>query len=589
MTQLATIERAPLASAPLALVQPDFLILDKYSPTGVAPVESRINAIATISGGFRGDDNRPMRTQDGRIFIHGDAPGLAEVLENRGGKSLTIMFPSDNPRDFFQQRFTEYSATELKAYGDERELTLLAGGQRVTYPVGSPGYKQGLEKCKVAVSVYFNLAEWTNDGCDMIFPDGFGLYRLRFTSMNSLRSILSSVQHMAKTTGGKVAAIPFELFLREEEHSDPQGKKRRVWIWQCIPKPPQGIRLTPQKFRAIMESGQSQRAMLQLEAPRPETLEMAANDVAVVDMDEVTEAELEQNLAVAQEGGTCDAAHYRAAYFAAVKDTLFDTDEARRFFVLQWTEDNRSSLAQYLETASDTDASQFLEFVRDCIQRKALETEYETLMTEGEALGMKRVPLDSTDLRRIEYCISRLKDVIARRKEARAKEARAKEAQAKEAKPESKLSTNGPALGEAVHQKAVVATAPMSEAEQAEIDDLYNQSEYFPNPDAGQPIMDAAPGEIGEGEAVGGEVVEETAAAEETAEPVVPIPVQNLIMAAGSNDLLTRDILENPKVLEAVNVFLKSKKRPGIARLMDITPEQSVQCLAAIHRGDLKW
>ena len=299
-TQLATvplntqnIERSPLTS-----VQDDFVILDKYSPDGMAQFEEpRINAIATVSAGYRTDNNQVARTTDGTMFVHGDAPGLLEALQKRDRKALTIMFPSDNPRVFIQQRFTEYSATELKAYGDEKEITVIDRGQRVTYAVGSSGYAAALTRCKVAVSVYFTLAEWTKEneggGCDMVFPDGFGMYRLRFTSMNSLRSILSSVRHMANTTGGKIAGIPFELFLREEEHSDPTGKKRRVWIWQCLPKPPMGIRLTPVVFRAIMESGQNQRQMLQLQAPASETMELAARDGQTLDLDtgEIVDAE----------------------------------------------------------------------------------------------------------------------------------------------------------------------------------------------------------------------------------------------------------------------------------------------------------
>lgn len=350
-----------------------FLILDKYSDFGVAPMEEkpRVNAIATISAGKRTPDGKPTRSREGEIFIHGEAPGLEAYLNKRGGKNLTIMFPSDDPRDFIQQRFAEYSASSLLAYGDENGITLINGNNRTYHEAGTAAYQAAIKRCKVSVSVYFALGEWIDNGvtskCDVIFPDGFGLYRLRFTSSNSLRSIFSAVRHLASTTGGRVAYMPFELFIRYEEHSDGTGTKRTVPVWQCVTRPPQNIRLTAPAFRGILENGQAQREMLQLPAPERETMDMAATEAEVMDASTLDDEALEDVVGRLQHT-PCDAEHWRKMWFAIVKDSHFDSDEARHNFIAEYTSGHYDSLTLFLADASEAMASQLIEAVRDEVE-----------------------------------------------------------------------------------------------------------------------------------------------------------------------------------------------------------------------------
>lgn len=332
-------------------VKDDFIILDTRSATGMAPQQDkpRMNAIATISAGFRGNDNRPNRSKEGEIYIHGDAPGLAAALKKNGGKSLTVMFPSNDPREFIQQRFAEYTASALKTYGDQNSVTEIRGEERATFLAGTPEYASAIARCKVSVSVYFLLAEWVKGGADMVFHDGLGLYRLRFTSSNSLQSILFSVQHMHQMTGGHIAGIPFDLFLRSEEHADPKGMKRSVWIWQAIPRPPEGVRFTANEFRQFADHGQEQINLLRLEAPKTETIEDALEDIPVEA--EILDDEEQSESKALPNPDLCDAADYRAKYFAIAQKTRYSKDEGRAELVGEITGGKITSLSTFLKSA----------------------------------------------------------------------------------------------------------------------------------------------------------------------------------------------------------------------------------------------
>jgi hypothetical protein len=292
-----------------------FVLLDRYTANGVRSIDTtQKNALATISAGYRGEDNRVQRTQDGTIFVHGDAPGLSQILAQNDNKRLTITFPSDHLRDFIHQSFREYSASAVKLFGDEKGIIAFdeKTKERVFYEAGTPQYFELVQRCRVNVSVYFTLAEWTKDGADIIFPDGFGLYRLRFTSGNSLHSIVSSLQLLAERTGGNIAGVPFELFLRREERADPSMQKRPVWIWQLVTRPPQGVRLTARVFRAIMENAQQQHQLLQLQAPKPETFEDVLEELDATEgevIDDAVGAVFDDNTAPTASSYTGDAAH----------------------------------------------------------------------------------------------------------------------------------------------------------------------------------------------------------------------------------------------------------------------------------------
>jgi hypothetical protein len=599
MSPTSELARVAPSAASLAMVPAanDFLILDTYSENGIARIEDvpRVPYLATISGGFRDNQNRPQRTTAGEMFVHGDAPGLKDALARTEDKALTVMFPSDDPRSFIQQRFTQHSATALLAYGDEKQITIIDKGNRRSVLAGTPEYAARIKECKISCSVYFSLAEWTEDGCDMVFPDGFGLYRLRFTSMNSLRSILSSVQHMAKTTGGRIAGIPFDIFMRQQEHTDPAGMKRRVWIWQCVPRPPHGIRFTPQMFRSIMDSGQEQRKLLQLEGPAPETLELAQTDIVDV--------ELEDALEMAQGGGTCDIEHYRNYWFAAVKDTPLDNDLARADFIFRYSREKTDSLREFLATASVNDAHEMLQVVIAVSHMMKLEKEYEDLLDVGAQYGVKRVELpENATVADVQKYIGALKRLLAKKEEeAAARQAalptneereaaqyREKAAQHRAnlaAQPETPtpiapaLLTNGknaPAPGGDLHQhvaKMRAATTQHSEEEQAEADAVFGAAD-----------------DVLEGDVSGTPDATQPPAPESHPAPTLPIHIENLIVAARAQNLNVENFLGNGAVLAAVNdALMNTLKLSPVSQVVKLGKEPATLLLPQIANGNLKW
>jgi len=373
-------------------LEDDFIILDPRSANGVAmPMPVRMNAIATISAGYKGSDDLPKRSKEGEIYLHGDAPNLERALKANDGKFLTVMFPSNSPKEFIQQRFVEYSSSALLAYGDEDEITQISSKSRTTHKAGTPAYVAAIAKCRVSVSVYFTLAEWHDSGARMLFQDGLGLYRLRFTSINSLHSILSSLQYVKKMNRGCIIGVPFDLFLRSEEHAAADGKRRANWIWQVMPRPPKGVTLDAAQFRAFADYGQSQMELLQLTAPQPETLDDAIGDVETIATtgDEAIEGEVVSNEsqpdpepakpetkpAADETPALCDARDYQKKYFAIAGQTSFAGDEGRAQFVMAQTQGKMKSLSQVLSVMTAEQADEFLKDLKFYVEKEVQESQ----------------------------------------------------------------------------------------------------------------------------------------------------------------------------------------------------------------------
>jgi len=269
------------------IITPDApVMLDPYA-AGEVPLGGQLDALATISAGRkvkRGNGYIPQVSRDGTIYIHdpeGRAPGLAEALKEQGGKRLIIAFPSHDWQGFVQQRFARYSASRLEGYGDAKQFTVIGPkGERMVYPAGTPEYEMETHNSKNAVSVYFFLARWGGEDIQsaapqIYFPDGFGVYRLRFTSRNSLRNLLATIRELQGLTAGRIAGVPLELRLVYREVADPTGARRRVPVWTFTLKPPGQLALTNETFRVIVQRGLEAGESLKLEALEPpsETLE----------------------------------------------------------------------------------------------------------------------------------------------------------------------------------------------------------------------------------------------------------------------------------------------------------------------------
>ncbi|RYG60726.1 hypothetical protein EON80_24480 [bacterium] len=395
-SQLAVLPREQAASHQLDLpaFSKPFQILDVYAPDGTIDATPRVDAIATISAGFKAPDAKfPSRSRDGKIILHdaeGRAPGLKAALAATGDKALTIAFPFDDMGMIIQQYFAEYSASNLLAWGDATQITVLdpqrvGKSGRMVYKAGTPEYREALDRCKPSSSIYFHLARWTDDGPEVFFPDGLGLYRLRFTSRNSIRSIVGSLQTTAKYMGGRLAGIPFKLSLENIEVAGSDGAKRKIGVWRCIFTTPTGFALSSQNFRDVATKALAQGSALMLPPPRAESLELAAYDGAEVDLDDITDAQI----AEVATGGKCDSEHYRKHWFAIVQDTPLDLDEARADYV-SWYSANFgfevvSSLAKLLAMLNEEQAQHFMKSAAEELefQLDQVKLEYLSLMEAG--------------------------------------------------------------------------------------------------------------------------------------------------------------------------------------------------------------
>ena len=397
-TDLATINHSGIARPEDIGGYSPMRPLDVYSK-GLADEAPRVDAIATISCGRRNEKGYPQAAKKGdpqHIFIHDlndRAKGLTEALIKGDAKRLTIAFPFDNPAHFIQQRFSEYTATSLKAYGDEKSITEIvtegAGDQQtvkhVTYMANTPDYDRVVARCKVSVSVYFALASWTADGPRVEFPDGLGMYRLRFTSRHSLRNLLASIDYVAKFTRGRIAGIPFNLGVDFREVAAPNGVKRTIPVFTFVMSPPGGI--TSLTFRQTATAALAQGAALQLAPPTSETWETEILDGPVGDD---VDAPSQDEAAMMARGGRCDAALYKRLWFATVRGTSLADEDGRRAFLDQFTDRETSHLAQFLEMATTAEADRLITTAIQWLEAKG------EIDASGEATEpAERTPLTS--------------------------------------------------------------------------------------------------------------------------------------------------------------------------------------------------
>ena len=389
-------EQAELARAS-DIITPDApVMLDPYA-AGAVPLGGQLDALATISAGRkvkRGNGFIPQVSRDGTIYLHdpeGRAPGLAEALAENDNKRLVIAFPSHNWQDFVQQRFARYSATRLEGYGDHEQFTVIGPkGERTIYQRGTREYELEVRNSKNAVSVYFFLARWVGEGHDakpqIYWPDGFGVYRLRFTSRNSMYNLSDAIRKLQGLTNGRIAGIPLELRLVYREVADPTGARRKVPVWTFTLKPPGQLALTNETFRVIVQRGLEAGESLKLEALEPpketlEDMEQALLRGELLEEPVPVEAERKQEPGAAvmdAEFGRLGREPEQPAvlepdeetlerlstgyvpetwtrnWFAAVEGTPYREDEARAWLISHLTSGQYDSLAAVIEAGEET-------------------------------------------------------------------------------------------------------------------------------------------------------------------------------------------------------------------------------------------
>jgi hypothetical protein len=374
--------------------------LDPYA-AGIADEVPRVDALAIISCGYRGEGNgnkpglpKASRPGDTRQIHVRDplnrAPGLEDALKDGGYRQLLIAFPLDDPRQFIIQRFTRYSASRLEAYGDETAITWIhqaengkeAHHQR--FAAGTSEYERLVKTCKADTRIYFCLAEWTPNGPEVVFPDGLGVYAIRTTSRHSVRSILGSLTYTARFTRGRIAGLPFLLTVDHREVAGPDGTKRVVPVWTITTKPPEGARLTSRTFRELATSALREGASLMLPAPDAETWE-DADAAGPPPVDEPTEQEIAQ----LERGGLCDYEHWIKTWHSLARGTAWDADEARASFIDAYTDGATGSLSHFLRGASEDEAAgliaEFGEAVANA-RRQANAAKYDAIQDVNEAV-----------------------------------------------------------------------------------------------------------------------------------------------------------------------------------------------------------
>ena len=381
MNQLAVRDGAGQLARPSSSPFEGFRLLDHYAK-GAVVERPRVDALATISAGYRDKDTRnPVVSRDHTIYLHdpeGRAPGLAAALRATKGKALTIAVVSDVPSEFLQMRFAAYSASALLAFGDAdavQEFVRVGGTdkdpkmERRVHAAGTPDYERVVGTCKTQGSLYFALAEWGEDGApSMVWPDGFGLYRLRFTSRNSLRSLVAGFDQIARLTGGRLKGVPFTLRLANQDVAGPDGKRRSVPVWSVVFQPPGGMKLTPAAFSGLVGRAIEGARELSLPAPAAETAEAIEAEFqeigADVDLDAVTQRDVD----LAERGGRCDVKRWRNQWHAVVAGTKYEDAAARSAFLGWFTQGAYASLAELLANATEAEARELLDEIRTTIR-----------------------------------------------------------------------------------------------------------------------------------------------------------------------------------------------------------------------------
>jgi hypothetical protein len=394
----------------------------KPHQAGAVVARPRVDAIATISAGFKqeGRDGRfyPVVSRDGTIHVSappGQAQGLRAALAARDHKSLTIAFLSNDPAEILQQRFALYSATRLEAYGDAESITVIhlrdtgrkdRNGKPVTEPVRETvrraehpdRYAALAATMSAQSSLYFGLAEWGEDGRPrLVFPDGWGYYRLRFTSLNSAEAIRGALYHLASLTGGLVAGVPLELSIAYQDVAGPDGSRRNVPVWSLRLNPPGTIKLEASRVREILEFGLEQARTLALPAPRPETLEYAQEEGPDVDLDaarvidgEVVTPSVRDVERLAGGGPIRDPRRFCQDFMLAVKGTSLVEKANRQQFMIAATSGRYDSLKTFAESATHREATELMaaaaRWINEEISARAEAPEPRPLTDEEERL-----------------------------------------------------------------------------------------------------------------------------------------------------------------------------------------------------------
>lgn len=345
------------------------------TPRGEVTPPLRMESIGTIAAGYRGQNGLPVVSRDGTIYVTDDqympAIGLREALAERGGKSLTIAFGSNDLRAIMQTRLTTYSKTRLEAHGDGEQITRIhpSGTREQVFSATEPQkYAEWASTMKAQTFVFFHLARWMNNGQPEIYlPDGLVNYRLRTTSVNSVASIATQLRYISTRTGGSFAGIPLDLFLTYREMADGKGEKRTVPIWTLVLRPPGELQLdNAGAIRSILKAGMEQAEALSLPTPQIMTENMLALEAPPVDDDGVIDGVVVTDndaRLLARGGPISNFKQFNIEFQLAAGKSSYKTDEGRKAFLLAYTHGQTDSLHTFAETHTSQEGEKLIETV----------------------------------------------------------------------------------------------------------------------------------------------------------------------------------------------------------------------------------
>lgn len=202
------------------------------------PEKRRLPRVGKIHLGIKAKNDKGIeypKAVDYFVFPEG-YPQYQELVDTFGEKpkELRIMIPLEDEERFASQYYRCYSKTRgLICKGDGETAMRMVDTQtgaladrdsravemRETSCQGRecPDYQS--KKCRELMNLQFLLPEIT----------GLGVWQIDTSSINSIRNINSAVS-MLKAVYGRVSMMPLILAMEQIEVTDPEGKKKKVWV-----------------------------------------------------------------------------------------------------------------------------------------------------------------------------------------------------------------------------------------------------------------------------------------------------------------------------------------------------------------------
>jgi hypothetical protein len=379
-------------TGPELIVVPD-LPLDTWQPlTKFEETYQRLDHIACVSGGNKSESGIPQASRDGTIYLHdpeGRAPGLAAILKANNGRFLTIAMPSNNRADFIHQTYKRQSKTRLEAFGDRAGYTeIKPSGDRTFFAAGTPEFEKFKTDplTKVTTNISFFLAEYDENGQPMvIFPDGFGTYRIRTSSQNTVGNLTQCLANISAFTRGHFAGFPLKMTLGNRNLTGPSGDKRNAPVFAFVMQPPNAIRLSSATFAGIARASLDVANMGMLALPEAEGIDQAIADFEMLEKE-------------------YDAAEYRRQWFAIVKGTSLDSKEGRAAFISDLTSEMEDSLAGYLLSGNHEKARALIDAAEEFISRQGVNLETGEVLEAQVVLDTPAIPQETEPAATKEQC-----------------------------------------------------------------------------------------------------------------------------------------------------------------------------------------